>query len=65
MYQAKAVLFFEGQKLISGVCLEDSGSRLHVYTAAGREMNVTINRVLHFSSYRLDLSSSKDALLNK
>ena len=65
MCKAKAVLFFEGQKLISGVCLEDSGSRLHVYTAAGREMNVTTNRVLHFSSYLLDLSSSKDALLKK
>ncbi len=49
MYHAKAVLFFEGQKLISGVCLEDSESRLHVYTAAGREMNVTINRILHFA----------------
>jgi exoribonuclease II len=65
VYQAKAVLFFEGQKLISGVCLEDSGNRLHVYTAAGREMNVTINRVLHFSSYSLDLSLAKDALLIK
>lgn len=65
MYQSKAVLFFQGQKLISGVCLEDSGSRLHVCTAAGREMNVTINRVLHFSSYGLDLSLAKDALLIK
>jgi exoribonuclease II len=65
VYQSKAVLFFEGQKLISGVCLEDGGSRLHVFTIAGREMNVTINRILHASSCSLDLSSSRDALLKQ
>jgi len=65
VYQAKAVLFFEGQKLLSGVCLEDSGNRLHVFTTAGREMNVTINRILHVSSCTMDLSSSKDALLKQ
>jgi exoribonuclease-2 len=63
LYKGTIVQFFEGQKLITGVCLEDSGNRVHVLTSAGREMNVTINRLLHASSYHLDLASSKECLL--
>jgi exoribonuclease-2 len=48
---------------MTGVCLEDSGNRVHVLTITGREMNITINRLLHASSYCVDLASSKEALL--
>jgi exoribonuclease-2 len=63
VYKGKTVQFFEGQKLITGICLEDSGNRVHVLTSTGREMNITINRLLHASSYRVDLASPKEALL--
>ncbi len=63
MYKGNIVQFFEGQKLMTGVCLEDSGNRLHVLISSGREMNITINRLLHASSYHVDLTSSKEALL--
>jgi exoribonuclease-2 len=63
VYKGNIVQFFEGQKLITGVCLEDSGNRVHVLTSASRELNVTINRLLHTSSYHIDVTSSKEALL--
>jgi len=63
VYKGNIVQFFEGQKLITGVCLEDSGNRVHVLNSSGREMNITVNRLLHASSYHVDLTASQEALL--
>jgi exoribonuclease-2 len=65
MYKARVVLFFEGQKFLSAICLEDKGNRLHVLSSEGREMNINLNRILHVSSYTLDLSRPRDSLLKK
>ncbi len=65
MYKAKVVRFFEGRQLITAVCLEDKENRLHVLQSDGRETNINLNRILHVSSYNLDLSASRDSLQKK
>lgn len=63
MFTGKIVQFFESQQLTTGVCLEDTGTRLHIFTINGRELNTNANRLLHASSYCVAQGSSKDNLV--
>ncbi len=63
MFAGKIVQFFESQQLITGVCLDDTGTRLHIFTINGREVNTNANRLLHASSYCVAAGSSKDDLV--
>ncbi len=59
------VEYIDQSRLICTVCLQDKGSRLHLLTPANREVNLSPKRTLLISSAQLDVTQSRDQLLQK
>ncbi len=55
--------FLESQCFITAVCTGRKGSRLHILTQNGKEMNLAPGRVLSISGKRIDISDRHAVLL--
>lgn len=65
LQKGKIVKFFEHKKIVSGICLEVKGSCIHVLREDGREIKLSINRVIHASSDCVNLRESRKKLLKE
>ncbi len=63
LYTAKIINFFEHKRLVSGICLEEKGSRLRILCEDGKNVKLGINRVVHMASFCVDLKAPAEELL--
>ncbi|MCP4715925.1 MAG: RNB domain-containing ribonuclease, partial [Deltaproteobacteria bacterium] len=63
MHTGKLVHFFEHRVIISGICLEAKGDRLHILCEDGREVNMHQHRMLHISTYCIEIKQPRSKLL--
>jgi exoribonuclease-2 len=63
MNQGKIIEYIDQGKLISGLCLQDKGNKLHLLTIFNREVNLSAKRALLISNSSLDTLNPREELL--
>ena len=65
MYEGKIVEFIDQGRFICTLCIEESGSRLHLLTASNREINLSPKRAIAISETGVDISRPREDLIAK
>lgn len=65
MHEGRIVEYIEEGNVISGICLHDDGSRLHLLTPSNREMNLSPKRAVLISGGPINLVSPREELLSR
>jgi exoribonuclease-2 len=65
MNQGKLIEYIDQGKVISAICLQDKGTRLHLLTPLNRQVNLPPGRVLLFSKSSVDTLRPREELLNR
>jgi len=63
METGNIVEYIDRQKFICGVVIQLKSNRLRILTEANREVNLSLNRISHKTETSLDLSMSRDKLV--
>jgi len=59
----KIAYYFEHKEIIAGICLSEEDNRYHLLLPGSKEIHLQKKRIIHFSSYNIDISSPKEAQL--
>jgi exoribonuclease II len=65
MTQGKVVEYIDEGRFVCTICLQDKGGRLHLLTPSNREVNLSPKRTILISDPTLDISLSRDDLLER
>jgi len=65
MNQGRIVEYIDQGNLISTICLQDEGSRLHLLTLSNREVNLSPKRALLISGAPVSTLSTREELLGR
>lgn len=63
--QGKIVEYLENDKFICAFALENSGKRLHLLNQNGRDVNLPLTRIVHYTRNSLPLDSTRDEILKQ
>jgi exoribonuclease II len=63
MEAGKVVAFFEQKRILCAVCLEVKGNKVHLLSEENREITLGLNRIVHASSYSLNLTLPRETLV--
>jgi exoribonuclease-2 len=64
METGKIVYYFEHREIISGICLSEKDNKYHLLLPKSKEINLQKKRLIHLSSYTVDISLPKDVQLS-
>ena len=60
----KIAYYFEHKEITAGSCLSEKDNRYHLLLPGSKEIHLQKKRIIHFSTYSIDIRSSKDAQLH-
>jgi len=61
--QGKIIEYLENDKFICGFALANSGKRLHLLNQKGRDVNLPLTRIIHYTQNSFPLNSTRDEIL--
>ena len=65
MNQGKIIEYIDQGKLVSSLCLQDKGNKLHLLTLSNREINLSPKRALLVSSTAINANRPREELLDE